>query len=355
MTNSNKNLIGAPLYLDLKFGEEPNQCFRYLMLNIVGPCNYDCLKCFNRDVLGAGAKRQSTETWLQYIEAVMREAKKVGLKVVALGGEGEPMISKDFNSIMRMIGENGLIPMVFTNATALTAENIDRYAEYAPTYMINFDSLIEEEFDLQVNTRGAFTRVMRNLKHIRAKNINKYEQINGIKFVRISLQTALNSRNVDEMGKIREFCGDDIVSVVNYTADKGGAQGNHATLGGGEDLARIAQQLSETRGPSTFDGKHCGFLFDGFSIDVDGTILPCAHTTDLRGARYTIFDWANGNVNNIAPGLLLQIFKAEMTKKEMALRKYGDAPCILRHKEYLKVRDTIFAESKHPYYVSIKR
>jgi len=318
------------------------------MLNLVGTCNYGCLKCFNRDVLGAGTKQKSTERWLQYIEAVIREAKKVGLKVVALGGEGEPMISKDFNVIMRMIGGNGLIPMVFTNATALTAENIDRYAEYSPTYMINFDSLREEEFDLQVNRRGAFARVMRNLKHLRIKYINKPEYRNGRKFVRISLQTALNARNVNEIDKIREFCGNDIVSIINFTVDKGSARDNHTTLGGGEYLARLAQQLSETGGPSTFDGKHCGFLVDGISIDVDGTILPCAHATDLRSARYTIYDWANENVNNIEPGLLGQIFAAEMKKKEMVWEKYGDAPCILRHKEYQRARDTIFVKSKSP-------
>ena len=112
----------------------------YLMLNLPFSCNYRCLKCCNLDETKQ-AKSSNGRLTLSELERMFEESQHIGIKVLVLAGEGEPLIDKDFKEIISLASKNNLIPYIFTNGTILSESNIEFLAEHRASLIINLDSL----------------------------------------------------------------------------------------------------------------------------------------------------------------------------------------------------------------------
>lgn len=333
-----KQIVGSPSYVKDFYTKSEGDFFDYLMLNLPGGCNYSCSKCFNKnDLAKLNESNFDNDKLLMFIEKIIIESKKIGLKAVAFGGQGEPTLAKLYPKLMQLIGIHGLIPIVFTNGSTLIPKAIEKYLDYKPVYLINFDFVDEYQYNKHVGVSGAFTKIMNNLEYLRSSydKLKIYE--NGKLYLRLALLSALNASNYQCIDEIKKFAGKDFVSVINNTADVGGAEEKNNALSFKSFTREQAYKLSDTGGHTMFDGKYCGFLLNGLSIDVDGTILPCAHSTEFRGKRFTIYEFANNNVDNITSEKLIELYSTEKQKVKNIFSKFGQDSCILRHKDYKEI------------------
>jgi len=113
-------------------------------------CNLKCTYCYNeeeRDTYQDYKQQMSTEQALW----AMEELARFGTKAVAFCG-GEPMVRKDTMSVARYVRKLGMSPVLITNATLITEENVAEIAELYDLVWISLDSMNKEEHEL---TRGA--------------------------------------------------------------------------------------------------------------------------------------------------------------------------------------------------------
>lgn len=318
-----KTMRGLPAHLELdrKLGESP---IDYLMLNLRGPCNYRCRKCF-ADNPPTG---RIALDWRRTSE-VIREAHDMGARVVVIAGEGEPLMASTFQQVVRLNAELGLITIIFTNGTRLNAQMIAFLKDHDCSLIISCDSLKKDLYrSLTRCQEGHFDEVMANIETFRREFAKTAENRGGLKIVRGAINMVVTALAEDELPKMREFCGDDLLLVCNSIAPRGdAAQAWQELCGSPKDFARLrekAARFSETGGFSALaaDGK-CAYLYHGVAIGSDGSILPCAYTQDLTGAL--------GDIREMDLREALGVQRRHMSD---CVTLYGPAPCIVRHERY---------------------
>ena len=98
-----------------KIGALNEESFPYLMLNVPFACNYRCLKCCNLTESHPQESLRKRLT-LDQLQQLIEEASSLGFSVLVIAGEGEPLLDKNFRSIVALAARNRLIPYIFTNA-----------------------------------------------------------------------------------------------------------------------------------------------------------------------------------------------------------------------------------------------
>ena len=97
---------------------------RYLLLDLSGSCNLDCVYCrrfspWNRDYWRAQNRDLSGFMGLEMVERVLLEAHGLGVETILLVGGGEPTLHPDFGRIAARIHELGMSFNFSTNGSLL--------------------------------------------------------------------------------------------------------------------------------------------------------------------------------------------------------------------------------------------
>ncbi|MBU0649055.1 radical SAM protein, partial [Patescibacteria group bacterium] len=210
-------LRGSAPYLDKgqKLGTKE---IDYIMLNLPFKCNYNCIKCCNRR-----RKYKAGHLELSKIKSYILKCKNLGARVVVIAGEGEPTINKNFRELVKFINKIELIPYIFTNGSMLNQELGLFLAENNATLVINLDTLKEDEYDSLVDKKGSFKNLMENIEVIRRVYGKKIYTFDGCRITFLAINLVLNNENYDQVNKIKEFCGKDILFVVNKPINIGSA------------------------------------------------------------------------------------------------------------------------------------
>lgn len=308
-------LKGSAQYLYLTGCKFKKNEIDYIMLNLPFKCNYQCLKCCNRF-----REYKHGSLSLTKIKQSILKLKKYGAKVLVIAGEGEPAINKNFHAIVKFANENKLIPYIFTNGSMINEKLAKFLAQNNASLIINMDSFEEEKYDQYVNKKGAYKNFIKNIKAIRkiyAKNIYSYHKSTVI-FLAINL--VLNNKNYGQIEKIKKFCGDDIVFVVNKPIDIGSASKNKKNYNKVKNII-INKNLSYPLG-TLAENRECSYMKNGVSIGSDGKILTCAYALETQNLYGDISD----NIKVIRKEVLKSI--------DNFYKKYGASRCILRHPKY---------------------
>ncbi len=305
-----------------------NSSTPYLMLNLPFACNYHCLKCCN---LTDNYPRKSLHKrlTLDQLQQLIEEANNLGFIVLVIAGEGEPLLDKQFRSIVSLASKNRLIPYIFTNGTHLDENTVSFLVEHRASLIISLDSLDPQRYARLSGRNQPLKIVLENIERCRATYLTLQEQTSFGKLVSLAINIVVTRLNMDEVERVQQFCGDDIVFVCNRPTRIGLAETNWQSLYGldtnEDDVDSVVKRFSKEHGPlgSTSDGAWCAYMRNGVSVGYDGSILTCAYAIETAGAYGTY-----------APGKLKEMNATIMDSVSDFYLKDGHSRCILRHPQY---------------------
>lgn len=308
-------LRGSAKYLELKGGlRNPD----YLMLNLPFSCNYHCLKCCNSNRKQNASRKPLS---LDEIVKLMHGAKALGSRVLVIAGEGEPLLNKDFFTIVEKADSLGMIPYVFTNGSLLNQKTLMHLRRHNASLVINLDSLKKKNYEELCGAENSFNKVMRNLELARKIFSDTFDIIGNYSIRRIAVNTVFSSQPREDLEAIRRFCGDDFVWVCNTPMHIGRANFDHRF----SKPYGIGTSIIESQIPlgTVSDGSWCAYMRNGISIGADGSILTCAYSLE-----------SGGLLGNVRRDELSKYIEQANKVVDRFYRIKGHSRCILRHPEY---------------------
>lgn len=312
-------LRGSARHLYYQYGKIKKGVIDYVMLNLPFSCNYRCIKCCNRF-----RKFKSGKLSLEKIRDAILRLKKLGAKVLVVAGEGEPTLNQNFKSIVKFADENDIIPYVFTNGSRINQTLAYFLAKHKASLIINMDSFDPQKYDAYVGRKESFDTLMKNLRHIRKCYQKNTDESGGYKVVSLAVNLVLNNENQNQIPKIKKFCDEDIVFVVNEPINIGSAKKFwKGKFDNTETKVNVYRNISYPLGTLDPDSE-CSYMRNGLSIGSNGQILTCAYALETQGLY--------GNINENLTSVRQKVMKSV----DNFYSKYGKSRCILRHPEYKK-------------------
>jgi len=320
-----KVLKYSPMYFNPAEGE-----VIFLNLNVSDTCNYRCLKCFQ-------GKMQSGEDSLGLeglIEIVDQAKDELGIKAMYVSGRGETFFVgggnigkklRNYQELIKHANDKGVAVCQFTNGYYLDPEMVDFLAVQDVSIVVSLDTLDEERYsEIFVPPKGAFQRVMNNLDYARSK----FPHDDSV--YRLGINTAISHVNIEEVDRIREFCGNDIIFFSNYPMIRGNFKENLERMCiSEEEYGKFIQKCKETSAYHHLAGMcqngACGFYYNGLTIDVNGDVLLSPYDISTGKLFGNISDYEN--------------MQTALTRVRGSiasfLHEFPDAKsCPLRHRKY---------------------
>lgn len=151
-------------------------------------CNFNCWYCIGRHM------KQEDIDFDGFARALDNFPT---LQILALVGEGEPLLHKRFFDMVRMAKERGIRVVTLSNGSAFSASVIEKLCEAEVDYIsISIDSTSSENF-AESRIDGDLSKVLEGIGRLTA-----YRNANGYKYPLIGLKGTLFTHTQDEMPAI---------------------------------------------------------------------------------------------------------------------------------------------------------
>lgn len=177
-----------------KFKKCHNRYMPYVIIQLTGRCNYNCLHCFNAK---DNERLQSELSYEQLID-ILDQAKDCGINAITITG-GEPLIHRQFREIIQAIYERDMfVDELNTNGYFLTQDLFDFFKSIGcrPLIKISFDGI--GYHDWLRNRKGAEAEA---LKAIRLSIENGFQVMAQIQINRKNVESILPTMEMmDAMG-----------------------------------------------------------------------------------------------------------------------------------------------------------
>lgn len=278
-------LKGMANYLEscegIKLGENK---LDFLMLNVPPVCNYRCTKCFTQ----AYHRRPENSLSITKLKSLVDEAHELGARVVCVLGEGEPLVDKDIYELTAYISANNMIPLITTNGSLLTRENVDILHSLNATIVVSLDTLEPEDYKNYCGKNTDLQLVLDNIEYVRKKYSDKIEIVNGIKAMAFAIHTTVTAMNLDQVYKIHDYCGNDIFHSVEHIAKVGEANANPDIYGENDEYKKCKEVCLSIMDPMVLcktpnNQSACCLFYYGIAVGYEGEIMLDTHAVETRG------------------------------------------------------------------------
>jgi len=151
-------------------------------------CNFNCWYCVGRHMKQDDIRVEDFERMLENFPSV---------KTIALVGEGEPLMHKDFFAMAQMAKNRNIKVMIISNGSAFSQSVVRQLCETEVAYVsISIDSFDPKTFATS-RLDGDLDKILRGIRRLR-----DYRDANGYKFPKIALKGSLFSHTKDQLPAI---------------------------------------------------------------------------------------------------------------------------------------------------------
>lgn len=151
-------------------------------------CNFNCWYCVGRHMRQDDIRVENFGRMLENFPQV---------KTIALVGEGEPLMHKDFFEMAQMAKDRSIRVMIISNGSAFSQSVVKQLCETEVAYVsISIDSFDPATF-ARSRLDGDLEKVLRGIRLLR-----EYRDKNGFKFPKIALKGTLFSHTIDQLPAI---------------------------------------------------------------------------------------------------------------------------------------------------------
>lgn len=247
-------------------------------------CNLRCRHCYAGHLCAQPAG-EAAELGTDDVLRLLAEAADAGCLLLLLSG-GEPLLRPDFARIYTGARRLGMVVTVFTNATLVTEEHLEAFAEYPPQQVeVSLYGVTRATYERVTGVPGSYARAFSGLERLRERGL------------RVALKSMILRENVAEIPAMQRMAqamglGFRCDPLVTPRLD-----GDPRPLEQRVDPAvAVALELaSDRRRDDTLDyvervgevrlgerAYSCGAGLTNFHIDPAGVLRPCLASRELE-------------------------------------------------------------------------
>ena len=189
------------IYENEKLGPEK------VMISPTDYCNLKCKICWR-----LAKEEKYDELTLEQIDALLKECKELGVKVIDFTGGGEPFLRKDIFEIMKLVKKYGFFGTLTTNGMLLDEEKLKRIIKIQlDDICFSLDGHTAEVNDY-IRGSGVYEKVIETIR-----SLNELKEKHSSEKPVLRIGTVITKRNYRDLDKIVELVAELGITAINFS------------------------------------------------------------------------------------------------------------------------------------------